>query len=561
LGSGLVGRPMTSKHSGIEPKALDLVEEAMHLLRRKNSYALAEYYLGSLPFILSLLYFWSDMSRNPMAAWYCGPSSAGVALTFIWMKLWHARFCRNLWCRLQDTVPAPWSWKRMLSTAARQSFLHSLGIFVLPLAAVVVVPFGWVYAFFQNLSTLDEIYGKDVSGLARAAKDQAALWPGQNHLILTIMSLFGSFVFLNLALGIVAVPYLLKWILGIETVFTLSGIRLLNTTFIAVLCGLTYLCIDPIIKTVYVLRCFYGRSRLTGDDLRSALRPLMMLGLFVIIFAVCSPARAWVRETGAMPLQETTRADQDYARRLDSAIQSVLQERRFAWRLPRQQVPDSDARKGWIASTINRIADGVKNLLRPVGRWIKAFIRWLKQKQPGPSIPRAQDGRDYRGLIRWIFYALGFGMALWLIYWLVRWLIRSRPVPREETSTSESDFVDLSDESITADDLPLDQWIATARDMIARSDFRSALRALYLSVLALLAERQRVTIASYKSNLDYTRELGRRSHDTPELLVAFDWCVKIFERAWYGMYPVSRSQVDNFFKQQQRIADLVQRTD
>ena len=164
-------------------------------------------------------------------------------------------------------------------------------------------------------------------------------------------------------------------------------------------------------------------------------------------------------------------------------------------------------------------------------------------------------------MIRWIFYALGFGMALWLIYWLVRWLIHSRPVPREETRISKSDVVDLSDESITAEDLPLDQWTATARDMIARNDFRSALRALYFSVLALLAEHQRVTIARYKSNSDYTRELGRRSHDTPELLIAFDWCVKIFERAWYGMYPVSRSQVDKFFNQQERIAQLVQQTD
>ena len=120
--------------------------------------------------------------------------------------------------------------------------------------------------------------------------------------------------------------------------------------------------------------------------------------------------------------------------------------------------------------------------------------------------------------------------------------------------------MDLTDESITADDLPLDQWVSTARDMLTRNDFRSALRALYFSVLALLADSQRVVIARYKSNMDYTREMARRSHTEPELLAAFDWCVKIFERAWYGMHPVSRLQVDEFFNQQQRIADLVQRT-
>jgi hypothetical protein len=430
----------------------------------------------------------------------------------------------------------------------------------LPVAAVIAFPLGWVYAFFQNISVLDEIHGKKVMVLARAAKGQAALWPGQNHLILIIMSLFALFVFLNLALGVMAIPYLLKWILGIETVFTLSGMRLFNTTFGAVLVGLTYLCTDPIAKAVYVLRCFYGRSRQTGDDIRSALRPFLAIGLPVLLLLVCSPCWTWARHTGEINPREALSVKQDYANRLDGAIQSVLQERRFAWRLPRQPAPESYAQQGWIASTVRWVADGVTALVRPVGRWMKAFIKWLKSKQTDPKFSQMDDGRDYRGLIRWIFYALGFGMALWLIYWLARWLIRSRSVPRDEPGPPESVSVDLTDESVTADDLPLDQWVATARDMMTRGDFRSALRALYFSVLAVLADNQRVTIARYKSNLDYTREIVRRSHAEPELLAAFDWCVKIFERAWYGMHPVSRSQVDDFLTQQQRIADLVHRT-
>jgi hypothetical protein len=550
---------MSAKLTGTEPKALDLIEEALHMLRRKNGYALAEYYLGCLPFILALLYFWSDMSRNPMASWYCGPSSGGVALTFIWMKLWQVRFCRQIWCRLQDTAPEPWTWKRMLSTAARQSFLHAWGVVVLPVAAVIAFPFGWVYAFFQNLSVLEELPGVEVTALAKSAKDQAALWPGQNHLILTIISLLGLFVFLNLALGVMAIPYLLKWILGIETVFTLSGIRLLNTTFLAVLFGLTYLCIDPIVKAVYVLRCFYGRSRQTGDDIRSALCPFLMLGLPLLIFFVGSPSWAWARETGNTTSQETVTVKQDDVRRLDDAIQSVLLERRFAWRLPRHAGTASDTQSSWIADTVDWIADGIKTLVRLVGHWIEAFIKWLKKNQHRPGFPQTDGGGDYRGLIRWIFYALGFGMALGLIYWLAQWLIRSRSAPRIEPGILTTDSVDLSDESITADDLPLDRWIATAHAMMAHSDFRSALRALYFALLALLADGQWVSIARYKSNLDYAREIGHRCHDAPEVLASFDWCVQIFERSWYGMHPVYRSQVDEFFDKQQRIADLVQR--
>ena len=45
-----------TKHSDA-PGALALLEQAVHLLRRSGGSALAAYYLGSLPFVLALLYF------------------------------------------------------------------------------------------------------------------------------------------------------------------------------------------------------------------------------------------------------------------------------------------------------------------------------------------------------------------------------------------------------------------------------------------------------------------------------------------------------------------------
>ncbi len=553
---------MSRKAAQIEPRALTMVEQAVHLLRRNSGQALAEYYLGSLPFVLALLYFWSDMSRNPLAGWYCGPSAAGVALTFIWMKLWQVRFCRRLWCRLQDAPPESWPWQRVISTTARQTFLHAVGIVILPLSAIIALPLGWVYAFYQNLCVLDAPRTKDLTALARIAREQAALWPGQNHLALTIMSLFGLIVFFNLGLGLMAVPYLLKWILGIETVFTLSGMRLLNTTFLAALGGLTYLCIDPILKTLYVLRCFYGRSRQTGDDIRAALRPFISAVLLAVPLLACMPSGGMAQSPGDATADggQAKSDSREFERKLDDAIETVLQQRRFAWRLPREAVPQPEEDQGWIASTIRWIAHGVKAVARTVGRWIEAFMEWLREKMPDPKSPQPGENKDYRGLIRLIFYALGFGLTLLLIYWLVRWLVRSRSIPSDATGPVALEEIDLTDESITAEDLPLDRWVTMARDLMVRNDFRRAMRALYLSVLALLADHQRVTIARYKSNLDYTRELARHAHAEPDLLRAFDWCVQIFERTWYGMHPVSKLQVDRFMDQQKRIADLVQRT-
>ncbi len=545
-----------------EPGALSLIEQAMHLLRRGNWPALAEYYLGSLPFVLALLYFWSDMSRNAMAGWYCGPSAGGLALLFIWMKYWQVRFCRRLLCGLRGRPAERWSISRSLGAVARHAALHASGTVILPLAAIVMLPFGWVYAFYQNVCVLDGPDQKSTRALIREATAQSALWPLQNHYFLAIVSTFGLIVLLALGGGLVAVPYLLRGVLGIETAFTLSGLRLLNTTFLAALCALTYLCIDPIIKAAYVLRCFYGVSLKTGDDLKSALKPFITASVMLtaIILVVMPDASALARDQKSPESWKAASSDPEYARRLDSAIENVLQQRRFAWRLPRKKLIEPTQQPGWMESISRWILDGISDLVRPVARWIKAFYKWLSEKLPHFKFSRPGKGMDSRGLIRLIFYALGFGLLLLLIYWLGKWLLRRRPPPADHTARAEPAAVDLTNESLSAQDLPLHQWMAMAQDLIASQDFRSALRALYLSVLAVLADHQRVKVARYKSNLDYVRELSRRVHAEPELLAAFQWCVRIFERSWYGMYPVSRSQVEDYINQQKRIVELVQVT-
>ena len=344
--------------------------------------ALAEYYVGTLPFVLGLLFFWSDMSGNPMAIWYCGPSAAGVALLFVWMKLWQVRFCRRLYCNLQNTSSEKWTWKRTFSTAARQTALHSTGMVILPMAALILLPFGWVYAFYQNLCVMDDARPKAMMQLVRCAKEQAAMWPGQNHIVLLVMKLFGLFVFLNLGFALAWLPYLLKSMLGIETVFTLSGKGLLNTTFLAVMCGLTYLCMDPILKAIYVLRCFHGRSRLTGDDLKSALHPYLKIGAMAILVMICFlPSSQSLAQTQASdPLLSPVTNNQTYADRLDGHIESVLEQRRFAWRLPREEVPEPPEEHGWISATLKWIGDKIKALFRIIGQWIEDFFEWLRKK-------------------------------------------------------------------------------------------------------------------------------------------------------------------------------------
>ena len=77
--------------------ALQLIEEAVHLLRRAPARHLAAYYVGSLPFTLALLYFWADMSRSAYANRHCAAAALGLSLAFIWMSAIHARVWPGTW--------------------------------------------------------------------------------------------------------------------------------------------------------------------------------------------------------------------------------------------------------------------------------------------------------------------------------------------------------------------------------------------------------------------------------------------------------------------------------
>lgn len=305
-----------------ERGALDLTNEAVNLLRTAPLRVLVCYYAGAVPFVLGLLFFWADMSRSAFAYRRCFGFALLVALLFVWMKLWHVLFARGLRSELQGRPLPALSPARFRRLAAMQLALQPYGLIAIPLAMLLAVPFYSVYGFYQNLTALGDGGDAELRTLVRRAWRQATLWPRQSHILMWffcpwilgagmlfvfggtrlalstmsglplldntawfIFSLllifnfllplcpFGCAVAANVAVSITLLPSLLKGFLGIETLFTISGWHgIFNTTFLITVFGLTYLCLDPLIKSAYVLRCFYGESRRTGDDLRAELK-------------------------------------------------------------------------------------------------------------------------------------------------------------------------------------------------------------------------------------------------------------------------------------------------
>ena len=115
----------------------------------------------------------------------------------------HTIFAEKIRCRLGLVAETRWTLARIARTAAVQAMIHGTGLFVLPVCLILTAPFAWVYAFYQNaLMPLEDGEDMSVKAVRSRAWEQAVRWPGQNHMILSILSLFGLFVFLNIGIAL-----------------------------------------------------------------------------------------------------------------------------------------------------------------------------------------------------------------------------------------------------------------------------------------------------------------------------------------------------------------------
>ena len=145
---------MSQKHlRRTGPGPLELIEEAVHLLRLSPWAVLGGYYLGSLPFVLGLLYFWADMSRGSTAYEDCAPAAFAVSLLFLWMKTWQAIFARQLRAQITGRSAPAMTLSGFFRTAMNQTILQPSGLFLLPLSLLIVDSPGSGDAFRTNCIT------------------------------------------------------------------------------------------------------------------------------------------------------------------------------------------------------------------------------------------------------------------------------------------------------------------------------------------------------------------------------------------------------------------------
>jgi hypothetical protein len=537
---------MADSKPRLEKGGVEILEEAFHVLRAAPADLLVSHYIGSLPFVLGFLFFWAELSTGANAGRVLSAGALGLALLFGWMSYWQARFAARIEARLKGAPLRPLGAGESLRLAAVQTLAAAAGLLVLPLAAVSVLPLPFHLAFLQSLPACGGEGAPTLRTTVREAARQAGFLPRQNRRLLGLLAAICPFVLVNTAAAFSVIPGLFKTLLGVESIFGLDSIPMLNSTYLVTVLAVGYfVLLDPCIKAAYALRCFYGRARQSGVDLRADLNRLRQwrqgAGAAAILLALFG--LAGVLDAGTIPPAE-----------LDRSIEEVLSRPEFTWRDRPEEQP-REAPQGLIADILRWMDEVVEQVWAAV----KRALTWLAEKL-SPSRGRGGSAGlpGLPGDPKLLLMVLGAVLAAVAVVLLLRsrWRLRRSAGLVAARLPVAAAAPDLNDEHVLADQLPAAGWLAMAREMAEKGELRLAFRALFLGALADLAERGFVTIALSASNREYERELGRRAHDRLELVGAFAESRSAFERVWYGIHPIDREGFDGYQQLQERIIAL-----
>lgn len=496
---------MSGRFERSTPGGIWVLDEAMGLLRALPARSWTVWLGGSLPFIWALVDFLLDMARSRFDAGDVAVWSAVLALLYAVKHTAQAIFARDCLRVLHGEPladPEPGSLLRLfLVQSAVQPFRWP----VLAIASIAVLPVPWVVAFFRNLglATLESERGMLGSAWRIARGDTKA-----HSVALSVLTLAGLLLFLNLGVLWFFLPMLLRALFGVQTEFARMAAGMFNLTTVTVTAILAGLALEPAGCALAALRVFHQRAVRDGEDLRGALRRLPAAAAVLCVIAAAMPA-----------LAQDTPPDMQ---QMGQTIERVFERSEFAWKTG-TTAPRHSA--GWVDALLNQLQKWAGRLLE--------LIRDLFGSDDGGAVKGPVPGMADPAILRFLMIFAALLAAVGIVV-LLRGRRRSRrkkldvevPVPVVE--------VDVADESVTAERLAEDAWLRLAEEHAGRGEFRLAMRAVHLGGLRALGERGWITLQPAKTGLEYARELERRTRELPEVTGGYRGGLRQFEAVWYG---------------------------
>jgi hypothetical protein len=233
---------------------------------------------------------------------------------------------------------------------------------------------------------------------------------------------------------------------------------------------------------------------------------------------------------------------------LNERIDRELNGSEYSWRNPHHLV---SSEKNWLQGFVAWIAKSLSKVSRAINRVVAAITKWWQSLFPHPegSTQLSNTASAPIWITQLLLYAIVCGLIIAAALIALRILARSKKKKPVPISSAMPVTPNLESETTVADELPEDQWLLLARRKQEDGEPRLALRALFLAVLSLLGAQRLIVVRQSKSNSDYETELRRRR--SAELTELFRGNRRLFERCWYGDYPVTDAEIEqstNFYQ-------------
>ena len=608
---------------------IDLIEEAIHLLRRAPIETYAFFLVGITPFVLCFFRFCSEMSYSKFAETDLPGFASTLALSYLWMKAFQYLACRQLVVvYTRDSSNQP-TLGRILRSCVHQAAIHPFGLIAKPMAALAAIP-GFltfvpllmlpasiIFSFFQNASIL----------ITGERGDFAKCWHlsvtrGRTAASLLLLSLFLRIViFLNVYTTIGISPYLLKALFGVDTFLSRDFRWLISFSYLVGIGLISYFAVDLLIKAIQVIQVCRAEAQATGQDLQRSLMSLTArrrVGVLLVCLLVptlalraegrclrrpeallvptlalraegrclrrpeatqdwrsayclyaVDPAgapgaasdapptyrRSWTTDAGnadkiilaslklASPPSEGDRIPDS---ELNERIDRELSGSEYSWRKPHHLVSNE---KNWLQGFVAWIGKSLGKVGRAINQVVALITKWWQSLFPNPegSTQLAKAASPPTWITQLLLYAILCGLIIAAALIVLRILARSKK--KKAIGSVMPVTPNLESETTVADELPEDQWLLLARRKLDEGEPRLALRALFLAVLSLLDAHRLIVVRRSKSNSDYETELRRRR--SAELTELFRGNRRLFERCWYGDYPVTEAEIEqstNFYQ-------------
>src|SRR5262249_56599850 len=103
-----------------------------------------------VPFLLGVLYFWTDMSASAFAGAHIAESSLGLAMLYVGMKLGQTVFVSRLQETATGQLPGRWTLSRLARAAAVQASVQPRGLLLIPISGLLLLP------FYENVTVLGD---------------------------------------------------------------------------------------------------------------------------------------------------------------------------------------------------------------------------------------------------------------------------------------------------------------------------------------------------------------------------------------------------------------------